>query len=171
MGAGRASGAAAGGRPEPGAWSPVLRGTARPGPGAPLGRGAVSARGGGREGVVPRSSRARTAGADRVSACGPPAGPEVAPREVAEACSALTPLSAPTVSPQLDTSRTCHTGLRFCIWTRLEGNVAKPGLAWAQSWYPHLLAKSAEKEDITHCWKLFFPPIKNAFSSPSQPPF
>lgn len=39
VGAGRASGAAAGGRPEPGAWSPVLRGPARPGPAPRCGAG------------------------------------------------------------------------------------------------------------------------------------
>lgn len=51
------------------------------------------------------------------------------------------------------------------------GNVVKPGLAWAQSWYRHLLAESAEKEDITHCWKLFFSQLNMRFPLPASPFF
>lgn len=49
--------------------------------------------------------------------------------------------------------------------------MVKPGLAWAQSWYRHLLAKSAEKEGITHCWKLFFSQLKMRFPLPASPFF
>lgn len=88
---------------------------------------------------------------------------ESAPWEIAGGLLSLSTLPAHR-APQLCT----HLPHSAAV---LLGHVVKPGLARAQSWYRHLLAKSAEKEDITHCWKLFFPPIKNAFLPLSPVPF